>query len=65
MSESLIVCGLLPIERELLKYKGSCKGCLWNDSFVEKGEFFQFCGKRNCVLDFEESSCDDWLLDTR
>lgn len=65
MTHTITVCGLLPIEQELLKYKGKCRGCMYNDSFYNRDGFTRFCSKRNERLEKEETDCKDWLLDTR
>ena len=65
MGNSIIVCGLLPIERELLKHKGKCRACLYNDSHMDREEHIQYCSKSHKRLKNEKTNCEDWLLDTR
>ena len=61
----IIVCGLLPIEQKLLKDKGKCRGCMFNDSYYDRKEYVQFCSKKGKRLKEEAIDCEDWLLDTR
>lgn len=63
-TNEIIVCGLLPIERELLKFEGKCRGCLHNGSHMDRDEWIQFCYKYNKRLKNEKTNCPDWLLDT-
>ena len=65
MTNEIIVCGLLPIEQELLKHKGKCRACMYNDSYLDRKEHVQFCSKDHKRLKNEKTNCNDWLLDTR
>lgn len=65
MNSTLIVCGLTEWEMEMMKDKGKCRACMYNDSFYNRDGLTRFCSKRNERLEEEETDCQDWLIDTR
>lgn len=65
MSHTIIVCGLTEWEMEMMKDKGKCRACMYNDSYFDREEHVIFCGKTHQRLKTEKTNCPDWLLDTR
>lgn len=54
MNSTLIVCGLTEWEMEMMKDKGKCRACIYNDSFYNREGLTRFCSKRNERLEKEE-----------
>ena len=64
-NNTIIICGLTEWEMEMMKDKGKCRACMHNDSYFDRKEHVQFCGKTHQRLKSEKTDCQDWQLDTR
>lgn len=64
-NNEIIICGLTDWEMEMMKDKGKCRACMYNDSYFDRKEHVQFCGKTHQRLKSEKTDCQDWQLDTR
>ena len=64
-NNTIIICGLTEWEKEMMKDKGKCRACMYNDSYFDRKEHVQFCGKTHQRLKSEKTDCQDWQLDTR